>query len=93
MRLYFIHMEGCPACEAAKPELDAFQRTAAARGIEIVPVDLMKARWTFKAWSPSSTPTYVAEELGRPRIQYVGGLKKDQLAQFVAKAREMMGTR
>lgn len=93
MRLYFIHMEGCPACEAARPELDAFQRSHAARGIEVVPVDLMKTKWTFKAWSPSSTPTYVAEEIGKPRVQYVGGLKKDQLAQFIAKAREMMGTR
>lgn len=91
MRLYFLYMEGCGACEAAKPELEKFRRSPAARGIEIVPVDLLKAKWTYKAWSPEATPTYVVEEIGRPRVQYVGALTKPKIEEFIRTAKNIAG--
>lgn len=92
-RLYFLYMDGCPACEQAKPELEKFRRSQAARGVEIVPVDLLKAKWTFKGWSPENTPTYVYEKLGFPRVRHEGGLTKDRVVEFLATARSMVGDR
>jgi len=91
MRLYFLYMDGCPACETAKPELEKFRRSPAARGIEIVPIDLLKKKWTYTPWSPEATPTYVLEEIGFPRVQHVGGLSKDRVIEFVAKAKATAG--
>jgi hypothetical protein len=91
MRLYFLYMDGCPACETAKPELEKFRRSHAARGIEIVPLDLLKTKWTYTPWSPEATPTYVLEEIGHIRVQHVGGLSKERLTEFVQKAKSMMG--
>lgn len=91
MRLYFLYMDGCPACETAKPELEKFRRSQAARGIEIVPIDLLKKKWTYAAWSPEATPTYVLEAIGFPRVQHVGGLSKDRIIEFVAKAKATAG--
>ena len=91
MRLYFLHMEGCPACEAAKPELEKFRRSRMAKGIEIVPLDLLKTKWTYKPWSPDATPTYVLEAIGFPRVQHVGGLTKERLEEFVQVAKNMTG--
>jgi len=91
VRLYFLHMEGCPACEAAKPELERFRRSRMAKGIEIVPLDLLKVKWTYKPWSPDATPTYVLEEIGFPRVQHVGGLNKERLEEFVQVAKNMTG--
>ncbi len=91
MRLYFLYMEGCPACEEAKPELEKFRRSPAARGIEIVPVDLLKAKWNYKPWSPEATPTYVVEKLGFPRVQYVGTLTKPRIEEFIRTAKATAG--
>lgn len=91
MRLYFLYMEGCPACETAKPELEKFRRSSSARGIEVVPVDLLKAKWTYKPWSPEATPTYVLEKMGHPRVQYVGALTKTKLEEFIRVAKATAG--
>jgi hypothetical protein len=91
VRLYFLHMEGCPACEAAKPELERFRRSRMARGIEIVPLDLLKVKWTYPHWQAEATPTYVLEEIGFPRVQHVGGLTKERLDEFVQVAKNMTG--
>ena len=90
MRLYFIHMPGCSACEAAKPELAKWKRQNP--GVEVIPVDLLKdgARW-IHPWTPSATPTYVFEEPGRERVRYEGALTKARLDAFFIKAKTMMG--
>jgi hypothetical protein len=90
-RLYFLYMDGCPACEQAKPELAKFERSPAARGVEVVPVNLLKAKWTFKGWSPEATPTYVYEKIGFPRVRHEGGLTKERVVEFITKARGMVG--
>lgn len=91
MRLYFFYMEGCPACDAAKPELEKFRRSPAARGIEVYPVDLLKAKWTYKPWSPEATPTYVLEKAGHPRVQYIGALTKPKIEEFIRTAKSIAG--
>lgn len=88
MRLYFIHMQGCGACEAAKPELKKFQKRHPE--IEVQPIDLLEAKWVHP-WQPGLTPTYVVEEPGRVRVRWEGMLKADQLEQLLDRAREMMG--
>lgn len=89
MRLYFFYMDGCPACEAAKPELAKFER--AHRGIQIVRADLLKTKWTYRPWQPEATPTYVLEAPGYPRVQYVGTLTKQKLEEFIRTAKNLVG--
>ena len=89
MTLYFLYMDGCPACEAAKPELDKFER--ANRGIKVVRADLLKTKWTYTPWSPEATPTYVVEELGYPRVQYIGALTKPKIEEFIRTAKTTAG--
>ncbi len=54
--LYFFFMQGCGACEEAKPELDKFAK--AHPDIHIARVDLSKVNWRSPVWQPSVTPTY-----------------------------------
>jgi hypothetical protein len=89
MTLYFLYMDGCPACEAAKPELEKFAR--ANPRIAVKKFDLLKTKWTYTAWNPEATPTYVLEELGYPRVQHVGALTKPRIEEFVASAKRMTG--
>lgn len=88
MRLYFLYAEGCPACEEAKPHLASWEKKA--RGIELVRVDLLEAKWTAK-WQPEATPTYVLEVPGRRRVQHAGMLSETQVDAFIRKAMAMMG--
>lgn len=90
MRLYFIYMTGCGACEVAKPELEKFKK--AHPDIEVRPIDLLNAEW-IHPWQPEATPTYVAEMPGRVRVQYQGMMKAAQVEQFIERAEEMMGLR
>jgi thiol-disulfide isomerase/thioredoxin len=90
MRLYFLHMPGCHACESAMPHMKRWERKHPQ--IPVVYVDLLKVNWT-NPWSPEVTPTYVVEEPGRQRVQYPGMLTEQQLDKFIAKAEQMMGIR
>ena len=90
LRLYFIYMEGCPACMEAKPHLKRWESKA--RGVQVVRVDLMSANWV-NAWQPEATPTYVVEMPGRPRVMHEGALTEAQIDQLVRKAQTMMGMR
>jgi thiol-disulfide isomerase/thioredoxin len=90
MRLYFIHMRGCGACEMAAPELAKFAK--AHPEIDIQRIDLLEAKWVHP-WQPDATPTYVAESPGRVRVQWQGALKAEQVEQFIERAEEMMGLR
>lgn len=88
MRLYFLFMPGCPACEKAKKPLAAFE--AANPQIKVTRVNLLEAKWTHP-WSPEATPTYVAEVRGKQRTQWVGALEtKDQIGQFINKSLQIM---
>jgi len=88
MRLYFLHMPGCGACESAMPHMRRWERKNP--GVQVVYVDLLKAKWTHP-WSPEFTPTYVLEEPGRPRVQHPGKLTEAEIPLFVAKAKQIMG--
>lgn len=90
MRLYFIFMQGCGACEVAKPELAKFAK--AHPDIDIQRIDLLNAKWVHP-WQPSATPTYVAESPGRVRVQWQGALTAPEVEQFIERAEEMMGLR
>lgn len=90
VRLRFIYATGCPACEAAKKPLAAFEK--AHPEIPVVREDLLTTRWT-ESWQPEATPTYVLEVPNRGRTQWVGTLKKDEIEKFVAKSLQMMGVR
>ncbi len=90
MRMYFIYMEGCPACMEAKPHLARWEKKS--KGIQVVRVDLMSATWV-NPWQPEATPTYVLEVPGRPRVMHEGALTEVQIDQFVRKAAGMMGVK
>jgi len=92
VKLYFIYMDGCGACEQAKPELAKFQRRRAGRGLEVERINLLQAKWV-NPWQPTATPTYVLEVPGRRRVRFEGMLKAEQLEQFVDKAEHLMGLR
>jgi Glutaredoxin-like domain (DUF836) len=88
MRLYFIYMPGCGACEQAKPQLRKWQKTDPT--VQVIPIDITTAKWTHP-WQPEVTPTYVAEVPGFQRIQYQGTLTAEEIPKFLDKARRMMG--
>lgn len=88
MRLYFLYATGCPACDAAKKPLAAFERENP--NIQIVRVDLLTTKWTHP-WSPEATPTYVLEVPGKTRTQWIGALQKNEIGQFVNKSKQIMG--
>ena len=88
MRLYFIFMEGCPACDEAKPHLAKWAKKA--RGIELVKIDLLTAKWV-NPWQPKATPTYVLEIPGHQRVMHEGALTEPQIHTFVERARKMLG--
>ena len=90
MRLYFLYATGCPACDAAKKPLAAFEREHPE--VQIVRVDLLTTKWTH-SWSPEATPTYVLEVPGYQRTQWVGTLSKPELGKFIAKSKQIMGVR
>lgn len=98
IRLYFIHMPGCGACQQAKPHLTRWKneyekaRLADPRmpAIEVVPIDLTTAKWTHP-WQPDLTPTYVLEVPGKRRVQHQGVLTKAEIPKFIEKASGLMG--
>lgn len=90
MRLSFLYMPGCPACEKAKPQLNRFEK--ANPGITVVRVNLLEAKWT-DPWSPTATPTYVFEVPGRQRTRWEGMLSATEIGQFINKSKQMMGIR
>jgi len=87
VRLYFIYMNGCGACEAAKPVLKKWEK--AHPEVQVIWVDLLTANWVH-SWKPRATPTYVTELSGHRRVMFEGALDEQRLDQFVAKARQMM---
>lgn len=89
MRLYFIYMNGCGACEGAKPIVKRWQRKHPE--VEVKWIDLLTAKWSYPAWQPRATPTYVAETLGRPKVMHEGALSEAQMDGFMADARKKMG--
>ena len=88
MKLYFIYMDGCPACETAKPQLSKWKRKA--RGVEVVMVNLLTANWVSD-WQPRVTPTYVLEIAGYQRVMHEGALTDVQIDKFIRKAQTMLG--
>ena len=90
MRLYFFFMDGCPACESAKPPLAQFEKKNP--DVTIHRIDLLDAKWVHP-WKPRATPTYVLEEPGYERVAIEGTLNGNELGQFMAVARKKMGIR
>jgi len=89
MNLYFLFAPGCPACEAAKKPLAAFER--ANPDVRVIRVNLLEAKWTHP-WQPEATPTYVFEIPYRERTQWVGTLEsKDDIARFINKSKQYLG--
>ncbi len=74
--VYFLYATGCPACEAAKPEIGAWYARNKDRA-RVVPVDLTRVEWKAKAWEPGVTPTFVIRfpdgRLSRPLEGYEPG--------------------
>lgn len=56
-RLYFLHVDGCPACNKMKPIM---KKVAEARpDVEVKAIDLSQVNWTLESWQPRVTPTLV----------------------------------
>lgn len=88
MRLRFLYATGCPACDAAKKPLAAFER--AHPEVQVVREDLLTTQWREK-WSPTATPTYVLENPGSHPTQWVGALSKAEIEKFISKSLQIMG--
>lgn len=88
MKLSFLYMPGCPACDRAKPQLTRFEK--ANPGITVVRVNLLEDKWV-EPWSPDATPTYVLEVPGRQRTRWEGMLSANEIGQFVNKSKRIMG--
>jgi hypothetical protein len=89
-RLYYIFMDGCGACQMAKPELKKFER--AHPEVQVVPVNLLTVgdKWKHD-WKPEATPTYVLEIPGHERTRYEGALMAKHIEQFIRKSKQMIG--
>lgn len=92
--LLFIYAEGCPACEAAKPELEKFRR--AYPQIFVRGYDLTKppgaGGWPHNGgWQPTATPTYLATFANRQPVGYVGTMTHGQLTKFMRMSCEKLG--
>lgn len=76
-RYFFLHMEGCSACESQRPVVDVF----CSKHVELkrVDVDLSVEEWKARAWTPSVTPTHVLWKPGRKPSVYEGEASLEQL--------------
>lgn len=88
MRLYFLHVPGCHACESAMPPMRRWEKKHP--DVKVVYVDLTKANWTHP-WSPEVTPTYVLEMPGYQRARHDGMLDEKQIDQWLGKAQQAIG--
>jgi thiol-disulfide isomerase/thioredoxin len=74
--VYFLHATGCPACEAARPEVGRWYAANKHRA-RVVPVDLTRVEWQAKAWEPDATPTCIIRfpdgRLSEPLVGYEPG--------------------
>ena len=74
--LKFIYMDGCGACEAAKPHLRAW--AARRKDIRLIMHDALKDKWT-ETWEIKATPTYVLSIPGLPETMYEGSLSTNDI--------------
>lgn len=86
--LYYIYMEGCGACERAKPHLARWERKHPGL-LRVHRIDLLNSKWVHP-WQPEGTPTYVLEIPGYRRVSHTGMLTEDEIPQFLMKAQQMM---
>lgn len=86
--LYYIYMDGCGACEQAKPHLARWEKKHPGV-LPVHRVNLLKDEWK-DSWQPELTPTYVLVIPGYPRVQHQGVLYEDQIPKFLLKAQQMM---
>jgi hypothetical protein len=91
MNLMFIHMEGCGACESAKPHLQRWLKKHPE--VNFASFDLLNDRWMDPSWKPEATPTYVIQFPNHQRIMWVGALKEREIDQFVQTAKNRLGVR
>lgn len=91
LKLTFVHMTGCPACEKAKPHLRKWHAENA-QYVQLEEVDLVKDPWPH-AWQPEVTPTYILSMRGKQPVQYQGMMTKAELPRFVASAYRVWGMR
>jgi thiol-disulfide isomerase/thioredoxin len=86
--LYYIYMEGCGACDQAKPHLARWEKKNPGV-LKVHRVNLLEAKWTHP-WQPDVTPTYVLEVPGYQRVQHQGVLTEAEIPKFLMKAQQMM---
>lgn len=87
--IVFIYADGCPACEAAKPELSKFQ--VAHPNVAVQRIDLLQAKWPDQSWAPKATPTYLAVVDGKRPVGFEGFMRKEEIEQFLRIAAPKLG--
>jgi thiol-disulfide isomerase/thioredoxin len=87
----FFYMEGCPACEKAKPVLAKFEKKHKGR-IDVAKFDINHEKWAIKGWEVQATPTYLIQDVGsdHPGVFYQGAMNAAEMDKFLAKAMEAM---
>lgn len=90
MTLYYIYMDGCGACEAAKPVLAEWERKHP--GVPVVRHNLLNDKWTAE-WQVKATPTYVVAIPGHRPAMYEGALSENDISRFIEVAKKTVGAR
>lgn len=81
--LTFFFMEGCGACEQAKPELAAFAKAHEAV-IKVEYRDVHRMRWPRNAnWRPRFTPSYLVKAADGQLHAYEYPLDQAQLRHWL----------
>lgn len=81
--VFFFKQDGCGACEAAEPMLEALR--AKHPRVLVVPLTLNRHPWSIDGWTPHATPGYALTVNGELQRTHVGVMSAKQLEQWIGK--------
>lgn len=90
MTLTFIYMDGCPACDSAKPLLKKWAK--ANRHVTVKWHNALTDKWNA-SWQIAATPTYVLAIPGQRETMYEGALSEADITRFIETSKQTLGVR
>jgi thiol-disulfide isomerase/thioredoxin len=88
MTITFIYMDGCPACDAAKPVLKKWAK--ANRHVAVKWHNALKDKWNAE-WQIAATPTYVLAIPGFRETMYEGAMSENDITRFIEISKQSVG--
>lgn len=80
-RLYVIHMDGCPTCEAVVPVVRAWAKERLS--LRYVEFDITRDEWKAQAWQPTQMPTLILMRPDKQLFYKMGPWRLETLADDV----------